>query len=286
MVWLAITILGSLGFLQTVRWMQHAEVNLSVAFLVNYAMAALFYAVGFAGVGPSVDSKVALLGIASGVLYVCNVYLISALIRRIGLALLASVMSLSVCVPVLASIVYGDPWRGQVAGLTIALIALPILATARAGIGEARAQVSGTHRVILVLVCFFAMGAEGALLKSARQFGDGSYQWVYLPALFVTAAIVSAGPVVVRSTRKLTRAGLVAGLILGGCNILANYAGTQAVRLLDGPVVFPIRQMGIVLGATLVGWLWWREKLSRRAVIGIVLTVLATLALALPGLIE
>ena len=286
MIWLAIAILGSLGFLQTLRWMQHAEVNLSVAFLVNYAMAGVFYAIGFAGVGPAVDGKVAMLGIASGVLYVCNVYLISAAIRRVGMALLASVMSLSVCVPVFASIAYGDPWRSQVAGLAIALVALPVLATARAGTGETRAQASSARRVILVLVCFFAMGAEGTLLKSARQFGDGSYEWVYLPALFVTAAIVSAGPVLAMSTRKLNRAGLVAGLILGGCNILANYGATQAVRLLDGPVIFPVRQMGIVLGATLIGWLWWREKLSRRAVIGIVLTVLATLALSLPGLLE
>ena len=286
MIWLAVTILGSLGFLQTLRWMQHAKVNLPVAFMVNYVMAAVFYAIGFARVWPSIDVKVTVLGVASGVIYVCNVYLISAVIRRIGLALLASVMSLSVCVPVIASIIYGDPWLNQLAGLTIALVALPVLATARAGGDGDRVKVRPAHRVVWVLVCFFAMGAEGTLLKSARQFGDGSYEWVYLPALFVTAALVSAGPVLARSTRKLSRAGLVAGLILGGCNIVANYSGTQAVKLLDGPVVFPVRQMGIVLGATLIGWLWWREKLSRRAVIGIALTILATLALSLPGLVE
>lgn len=286
MSWLVIAILGSLGFLQTVRWMQHTRVNLPVAFQVNYAMAGVFYAIGFAWVGPTIDVKVGLLGIVTGVLYVCNIYLISAVIRRIGLALLAAVMSLAVCVPVCASIAYGDPWRGNAVGLLIALVALPVLATARVGIGETHAKVNRTRRVIWVLVCFCAIGAEGTLLKSARQFGDGSFQWVYLPALFVTAAVVATGPVLVRQSRKLTRAGLVAGLILGACNIVANYAATQAVRLLDGPVVFPIRQMGMLLGATLIGWLCWHEKLSRRAVIGVVLTILATLALALPGLLE
>ena len=286
MIWLIIAIFGSLGFLQTVRWMQQRQVNLPVGFLVNYAAAATFFATSHAITRPAVDTSVALTGLVTGILYVCNIYVISTVIRRIGIALSGCVLSLSVTVPVIASIAYGDPWRSQLPGLTLALLALPLLATARAGVRHPHTRRPAHRRLLWVLICFCAVGAEGTLLKTARQLGDATYQWTFLPALFCTAAVVATIPVLLSRVRRPTRADVRAGLILGSFNILANYAATQAVLHLAGPVVFPIRQMGMVLGATVLGWLWWREHLSRRALLGITLTLLATCALALPALLK
>ena len=278
MAWMLIAIVCSLGFSATLRWSQHARGSMRVAASVNYIMAAGVYVVIFVTMRPDVDPAVIAIGAMTGVLYICNLFLFAAVMKRIGIVLTGAIMSLAVVVPVAVSIAFGDPWRDKAAGLVVALVALPILASARASHrGEPIAH--GIRRWLWVTLLFFAAGMEGTLLKLASEVGDASYQWTFLPALFLTAAIIST-PVMLRAPlRAATRWDVLRGALLGGCNVVANFAMTIALLQLPGPLLFPMRHVGGVMGTALLGWLLWHERLGRRAVIGLILCAVAAVLL-------
>jgi len=283
MIWLAVAICTSIGFIQIIRWTQHAGGNVAVVGWVNYQLAGLFFITAFTVVSPSVvDWPVIGIGLFTGFLYVNNYFLISAVVRRVGLGVTGATMALAVVIPVAVSIGFGDPWRVRAPGLAIALLAVPLVAAARTTMRGGKHTATGRQRAFLVLGLFLAIGLENTLIKVARQVGMDGFERCYLPALF-SAAAVGATPVLLW-TRATVRSGdVVRGLILGSCNISANYALALAVHRLDGPVVFSLRLIGIVMGTAVLGRILWGERLNRIGLIGLVLSMIA---MGLIGLAE
>jgi drug/metabolite transporter (DMT)-like permease len=279
MTWLAIAVLGSVCFMQTQRWTLHAQGNVTLVGWVNYTFAASFFLAVLALHRPEVlDWPVAGLGLITGALYATNYYLSTAVIRRIGLGLSAATITLSVVVPVLVSIAFGDPWLDRSAGLAVALLALPMVAMA-GDQGNPAKPVKGVARGAWVIGLFLAAGAENTLIKISREIGGEGFESLFLPALFGAAAVAASPPVLLHRA-KLRLGDAVRGLVLGLCNIVGNYAMALAVQKLSGPVVFPLKTTLVVLSTAFLGWLLWKERLSAMALFGIGLTLLATVLLA------
>jgi uncharacterized membrane protein len=64
---------------------------------------------------------------------------------------------------------------------------------------------------------------------------------------------------------------------------LANFGSVEfflrAVAVLPGPFVFPVNSISVLLGATLLGILVWRERPTPANVAGLVLAAVALLLL-------
>ena len=284
MFWLILAICSSIAFIQIIRWVQHDNGDLAFVGWVNYLFAALFFFVPFILEHASVIAwPVFCLGLISGTIYVLNFFLLSVLIRLIGIGLVSATASLAVIVPVVVSIALGDPWLDKAAGLLMTLIALPMVAMARTQLGT-KPSASGIKRWIGVLVFFTAVGAENTSIKLAREVGGQGFETFFLPALFVAAAILATVALLVRRSNPSPR-GVACGLILGTCNIISNYGMALAVQTLTGPVVFPVKLIGVVLGTTILGRLLWRERLNWIGLIGIGLCIISTALLAMPEVV-
>ena len=277
MIWLATAICASIGFIQIIRWTQHAGGSAAVVGWVNYMLAGLFFVTAFMVVSPSVlHWPVIGLGMATGVLYINNYFLISAVVRRAGLGVTGATMALAVVMPVAISIGFGDPWINKMPGLITVVLAVPLVAAARTAMRGGKQTVSGWRRALWVLGLFFAIGLENTLIKVAREVGMDGFERCYLTALFSVAAVGTA--LVVLWTRVKVRSGdVVRGLLLGTCNILANYMLALAVHHLAGPVVFPLRLIGIVIGTTVLGRILWGERLNRVGRVGLALSIIAVI---------
>lgn len=285
MSWLLVAVLMSIGFVQTMRWTQHARGSVALVGWVNYLLAALFYAGTLVFSPPErIDWRILLLGSLTGAVYVSNYYLFSAVIRRIGVGLTSAAGTLAVVVPVTVSVAYGEPWFDKAPGLGVAMIALPLVALGGARLSGPAKPVSRPLRLLWVSLAFLAAGTENSLFKIAERTGGAGFGMLFLPALFITAAIVSTPAVLI--TRPALRGGdVIRGLVLGTCNIAANFCLSMAIQQLDGPLVFPVKLNGIVIGSTLLGWLIWRERLSRMALAGVAMTLLSTVLLNRAGLL-
>jgi multidrug transporter EmrE-like cation transporter len=279
MTWLAIAVMGSVCFMQTQRWTLHAQGNVTLVGWVNYTLAACFFGAVLALYWPNVlDWPVVGLGLITGILYATNYFLSTAVIRRIGLGLSAATIALSVVVPVLVSIAFGDPWLDRSTGLAVALLALPMIALAGDQASPTK-PVKGIARSAWVTGLFLAAGAETTLIKISREIGGEGFELLFLPALFGAAAVAASPPVLLMRA-KFRLGDVVRGVILGLSNIVGNYAMTLAVQTMSGPVVFPLKTTLVVLSTALLGWLLWRERLSTMALFGIGLALLATVMLA------
>ena len=277
---LLVAIISSICFVQMIRWIQHANGSIVFAAWVNYQFAGSFFLVPLFLREQPIDWPVVAIGLVTGFLYVTNFYLLSAMIRLIGVGLVAATAALAVILPVGVSIALGDPWVDKAAGLCVVIIALPIIALARTDLGAIQLTVSPLTRLAAVLILFFAIGAENTCIKIARELGGTGFESSFLPGLFGTAAFV-ATPALIVMRPKLQAVDVWRGFILGACNVVSNFAMALAVQQLTGPVVFPVKLIGVLVGTSLLGRFLWREHLSRLGHIGIGLSILGVLLLTM-----
>ncbi len=132
--------------------------------------------------------------------------------------------------------------------------------------------------VSLVLL-FISGGLTDVSMKTYDELFESTYStWEFMGLVFGTAATV--GIVSLSFTRRFTRrvftGRLVAmGVILGVVNVASVEFLLRAVEALSGTFVFPALNISVVIGAAIMGVVFWKERLSRSNRIGIGLAALA-----------
>ncbi len=279
MLWLVLAIGAGVIFMQTMRWTQHARGHMYWVAFINYIFAAAFYLPLYA-MPAQHGIAVTLMGAVVGVLFALNFFLAMEVIRTSGVALATATMTLATVVPVLVSIASGDPWGDRTPGLVLAAVAAPMLVLGRStntGAVRPPLDLRGALR-ILVLLTF--IGTEMSLFKMARHLGGDDFEFAFLPALFTAATLTSCGPAFLAGRRALRQGDVVRGLVLGTCNITANYCFTQALMVVSGVVAFPVRHIAAVVCATVLGYLLWRERVNRLGLAGIAVGLTAAVVLS------
>ena len=298
MVFLALAVACSLTIAVLFNVAERRNLDRTALLTVNYAAAALL-AARLQGVAPAdgITAGLVGLGVAQGVLFIAGFWLFSLAIRTAGMGLAAGVMRLSVVVPFLASwLIWGDPTPSglQFLGLACAGVAFFLVARPAAeppgklGPPEpavAPAEPSGGARAAVLLgLLFLSGGLVDVNMKVFREAFSGAVPIsTFLLFVFGVAFLSGLAAVVWRGVRTgaWPRGEVVAwGIVLG----LVNYGSAEfllrALETLDGTVAFPANSVSIVFGAAVIGWLVWRERLSRANLAGLGMAGLALVLLA------
>ncbi len=222
------------------------------------------------------------LGLVLGVLFIGGFFLLSYATELAGMSLALAVMRLSVVIPVVVAWgVWAEvPTEQQQVGLALACAAFVVMA--RPG---KKASDGAAGKVFLVLgALFLAGGLVDVLLKAFDvHFGAEHSSAGFLLLIFSTACVLGSARVLLRGQAR--QRWPPATVVLWGSALgLVNYGSTAfllaAVARLDAPTVFPLNNVGIVLGGALLGHLVWQEPLARRTWLGL---GLAAVALAFLG---
>ncbi len=298
MLFLALAVACSLAIAVLFNLSERRDLDRTALLTVNYAAAAVL-AAGLQGVAPAdaVTAGLVGLGVVQGVLFIAGFWLFSVAIRTAGMGLAAGVMRLSVVVPFLASwLVWDEPTPSalQVLGLACAAVAFFLVARPAAEapgkVGPPEADVpptepaSGRSAAVLLGLLFVTGGVVDLNMKVFREAFAGAVPIsTFLLFVFGVAFAVGAGAVVWTGVRtgRWPRGEVVGwGVGLG----LVNYGSAEfllrALDTLDGTVAFPANSVAIVFGAAVIGWLVWRERLSRANLAGLGLAGLALVLLA------
>lgn len=246
---------------------------------VNYAVAAVlaFFGAYLAG-QHHLSPATALLGAATGVLFVAGLLFWTQAIRAAGLALSVVAMRTAIVIPIaLSALVWRErPTVFELAGSGIALAALGLVLSEvgrhqRAG---ARGRGAAWWLAGLFLV-------DGLVVSAAQLFRQEMPPNEHLPfqaAIFVSAFLVTTLIYYLRRER-LDRGALSRGALLGMAN-LGNYLFlVLALEVLPGVVVYPAIAAGEVGLLALAGTLIWRERLGVRSWLGVGLAVAALVVL-------
>jgi drug/metabolite transporter (DMT)-like permease len=295
MLFLALRILLSVAFAQTLRFAQLRTGRTLAVALVNYGVAALICgAIAWSLGGHSLSSSTLWLAVAGGTTYFTSLVLLLPAMREAGVAITGAIFQLSLMVPLsLAICRYGEqatPYR--IAGIALSLISLPILSASTA---VTRSERRFRWSLSLPLL-FVSSGLSHTVMKElAFQHPTTAERFGFMAFLFLVSGIgtglwvgwgpgraeLRAGPANGPARASLRRVDWLVGVPLGLLNCGQLICLLLALHHLDALVVFPVSSsLGVVVNVVTARALWG-ERPTRAAWAGIVLAVAAVVLLNL-----
>ena len=243
---------------------------------MNYLMC-LMIAVFCTGVGnllpDSAELPVVLgMGVVNGALYLAGFVLLQMNVKQNGVVLSSIFMKLGLLVPMVLSILlFGEvPSIRQTIGFMIAVAAILVINLERG--------TSTTKFKAGLILLLLGGGCADAMSKVFEVFGDPAFASQFLLYTFIIAFLLCIGLVLWKKER-LGRGEMLFGLMIGVPNYFSAKFLLRALEDVVAVIAYPTYSVGTILVVALVGVLVFRERLSGRQWIGIVLILLALILL-------
>lgn len=221
--------------------------------------------------------------VAHGPLLVLNFFLLARSTDKAGIAITSLASRLSVGIPVILGIwLFSDTLsliRG--AGLILAGISLWL------AIGVSKVTTQSISERLLPPLVFIFYGVHFTILKyvQSKFLGETDLHLysaaIFFVALFVTLFIIGFRTNSMRE--RVSSQALVLGALLGICNYGVVYflLAALASPTLSPAFTYPTYSVGVVLLSTMLGFLLFKEELTRRKLVGMSVGVISILLLSL-----
>lgn len=249
---------------------------------VNYIVATLIaFSSGFfrgnAHVQFGESSAVIILAAAVGVIFIVNFFIYSKSVHYNGVGISVAAMRISLLIPVLISIFwYFDEVRFmQWIGIFSAIIALFLL------LPNKRKMLREPLSVAWLLVLLFlgtGMG-DASLMIYEEDFSNLLSKEQFMGFVFLSAFIVGLTVMAFRKNLRINRNEILLGIAIGVPNLYSAIFLIEALPHLSGAVVYSSVNILTVMGATILGILFWGDKLTKIQWVGILFTVVVIILL-------
>lgn len=216
-----------------------------------------------------------------GTMFIIMFFLIARSAQLAGIGVTAIASKTSVIFPILFSI-FADPSDNltliKLIGILLALVALALTIYKKNSIKSSNTW--------LPLILFVGMGFTDSLIKQAQlQQIDTSNSLVFSTWVFLVSAVCGLlGGVLFKQNFRglLNKTTLIWGAALGLFNLGSIYFIMLALNTpqLDGSIIFGVISVGVVVLSTIVGWLFFNERITKINFIGIALAILAIILLS------
>jgi drug/metabolite transporter (DMT)-like permease len=175
----------------------------------------------------------------------------------------------------------------KIIGLALALLAVYLTVKPANKNEIAASEKAGITKIILPLIVFVGSGVIDTLVNYAQKnyLATNSETALFVAVTFYIAGIIGvlvtvAG--IISGKMKFQPKSILAGIILGIPNYFSIYFVMLAIQqgAWQSSVIYPIVNMGVVLGSTFSGVLFFREKLSKWNYAGILISVISIALIA------
>lgn len=258
------------------------ELNTVHVLTVNYVVATViaFSSGFFRGDVPvqfGESSTVITLAAVVGIIFIANFFIYSKSVHYNGVGVSVAAMRISLLIPVLISIFwYFDDVRfKQWIGIFSAVLALFLL------LPNKRKMLREPLSVAWLLVLLFlgtGMG-DASLMIYEEDFSNLLSKEQFMGFVFLSAFLVGLAVMVYRKNLKVSRSEILLGIAIGVPNLYSAIFLIEALPHLSGAVVYSSVNILTVLGATLLGILFWGDKLTRVQWVGILFTLVVIILL-------
>lgn len=283
MIYLILTIFFSTGIVIIFKLFDRYQVNNNQAITMNYVVAAL---AGFL----AYDSEISFYGIINmpwfywavsvGVAFILTFYIFAVSAQKAGVAVSAVAGRMSILIPVIIGILfYGDNINLIITlGIILSLIAFYL-------IFQKNSKIKVTKKyVIFPFLLFLGFGFNDSVLKHAEKFHIKEDYYLFLAVVFSVALIIGITVFLVQFMKKRQQIkirNINGGILLGIFNFLSTYYFLKGMAHFDSSVYFPVVNTGIVTFGALSGYFFFKENVSLKNWIGILLAICAILLLTL-----
>ncbi len=284
MIALVLSILASSLIFLVFKLFDIYKVDTFQAIVVNYLVAAISGFIAFNG-----SIEVEQITTASwlpgtlflGVLFIVIFNLMAVTTQRSGLSVVSVATKMSVVIPILFGLFYYNEASGwlKITGIVVALIAVYL-----ASIKEQEQTPKFKNNLLLPILVFLGSGIIDTSIKFLEdKYVEEADIPIFSALIFSTAFILGICALLYQIIAKKVRLefkNLIGGIALGIPNYFSIYFLVRALRApgLDSSSVFTVNNIGIVMLATFIGLIFFKEKLSKKNWLGIALA-LASIAL-------
>ncbi|MEN8224763.1 MAG: DMT family transporter [Bacteroidota bacterium] len=285
-IWfLALTILQSSAIFVVLKLFGKYKIDNWQALSVNYVIATIF---GFIIYKGDISAEIIIekdwfvYSLILGLTFISTFFIFALSSQKVGVALTSVASKMSVVVPVIAGLILLNENINLLSGIGVGIALLAFYLT----LGRGKNSAFPRKYVIFPLLLFIGNGVNDTIMKYSEYHyvSDSNDLILYLSVVFLTAMILGFIIGAIKYVHKKFKIGLkniTAGIVLGLINFGSTFYLLKAMGVYDSSVVFPITNAGIVSLSALVGFLFFREKLSRRNRIGILLALVAILLIAI-----
>ncbi len=276
MAYLLLVAAVSIGTIPVVVYKSAMETNArrQPMLAVERVIAVTFYCLYalVASDGYTYSPQVAVLALVGGVIVaVSRLMLLTAM--RLGPAGMSwTILTLSICLPVLFSIAWGEcPTAWQTSGLLLVPACIMLMGH-RTGSGQARPTTRGW--LLYILLAFLLEGIIGTIFKLVEELELGPSRYMFMLLFNFVALAVFIGAATAKSAlpRRLeVRRGIQSGL----CFAIAGVFWIEAILLMPGIVFFPIATVSGMIITVVIMRLAWNERLNSMQLCGLALALAA-----------
>jgi len=257
-------------------------IHILPAITVNYLMASGFgYFSGWqtATAGSMADQPWFLMAVVTGTTFILTFFFFAISTQRIGVAMtvVSSKMSIVISVAVGFSLLAEPMGLMQVLGIAAALVAFYMT-----NMGRGEGYVDKKYLYLPVLI-FLGTGANDSLMKLSGVYYIHRDETQFLTVTFFTAFVMGFGFLLYQAFRhslKISWKDILAGVLLSIFNWFSTYFFIKGLYVLPISVFVPVFNAALVFIAAVSGYFFFEEKLSVVNRIGIILAVIAIVAIS------
>lgn len=284
MIYLILTILQSTAIFVVMKLFNRFRIDNWQAITVNYIVATVFgFAIYRGEISPEVIFKEEwfIYALILGLTFISTFFVFALSSQKVGVALTSVASKMSVIIPVIAGLILlGEKlnvWSSI--GVALALIAFYLT------LGQGANSSFPRKYLFLPLLLFLGNGVNDTLMKYTEFHfvSDTNNLILFLSVIFLSSLLLGIIISIIKYSRAryhISLKNILAGIILGLLNFGSTFYILKCMGLYDSSVVFPITNAGIVSLSALIGFYFFREKLSKKNWAGIALAILAIVLIA------
>lgn len=290
MIYIALCILVNTALILVFRLFPRFGIDSFQAIVANYFVAAFLgfqiaaqpFSLGFIIQQPWVFYAMVL-----GMLFVSLFYLISVTTIVFGVSVASVANKMSIVIPVtIAVYLYHETLSlFQIIGILLAMIAVVMVSYKKS---NQMVKITASWHYLLPVILFFGCGSIDALINYLQRTfaGEQMSNEFILSSAFMFAAIggtVSFSAMLLMKKMKWHSKSIITGLILGVPNFFSMFLVMKSLEsnYLKASTFFPVNNMSIVVLGTIISIIAFKEQLSKLNFLGIILSVLAIILIAL-----
>lgn len=248
------------------------------------------YTAAFDEHGLKFSREVLLIGSLGGVIAAMALFVFQTGLKFGKISTSWLIINLATAVPVILSVLlFGERMNvGKIAGLGLVFAAIVMMwwdkridLDKEAASGPGSAKSDKAKWLPLMLLAFLGQGLAMSSQKLLVEAGAGKYAWQFLIVLYWSGFLVMVLMSLMRETWP-NRRELLTGLAMAVCSVIGNVSITKAMAHVPAVVAYPVGNGGTLTLVVLAGVLFFRERIHRVGLAGIICGVSAILVLVWP----
>lgn len=253
--------------------------TLTVNYLIAFIIAFVLGAEEGSNIAFSQIQYLILFCIIIGAFFIGNFVVYGKSVHTNGVGVTVAAMRLSLLIPVIISIFFYNELLTalKVAGILLVLGSLLLLIPRKSSLNVGNINASWLLPMIFLLSGF----ADASLKIYHEDFSLQVNELSFMGFVFVAAFIIGLTICIYRDGPLITKREFSMGALIGIPNLFSSIFLIYALNGIKGAVAFPVVNTINVLGGTFLGLLVWKDKVTSRQWMGIVIALAAIILLIL-----